>query len=148
MASGSPTFPTSEVVARWRQLPAPQSADEQSLAKARTECDELYKYLTDWQTRLARSIGDEEEAAILSEESLNVAKSRSFSARFFFPEGATTARVHFSVAMADPNRQANPVVIWRNPQLRFRTFSRRREELWPASGQSKAPNTASRSRRT
>ena len=83
----------------------------------------------------ARSIGDEEEAAILSEDGLSVVKQRSFSARYFWQEGSKTARVQFSVAMADPNRQANPVVIWRNPRLRFRTFSRRREEPPPPLSQ-------------
>ncbi len=122
------SFPTSEIVARWHQLPSPKSKN-QSLDETRAACDELYRFMTDWQTRLAKAVGDEEEAPVLSESSFQVEKDHKFFARFAWNmEVPTVARVQFSIIPGDPSRQVDSVVVWRNPRFRFRKLSRRRED--------------------
>jgi hypothetical protein len=124
-------FPTSEIVSRWRNLPVPTKPDAELERQVRKETEALYQLLLDWQTRLARAVGDEEEAAVLSETSFQVAKSHAFVARFIWPEGTKLARIQFSVVSADPGREIKPVVVWRNPKIRFRRSFRRREEPQP-----------------
>jgi hypothetical protein len=122
------SFPASEIVAKWHQLPAPRSA-LQPLDETRAACDELYRFMTDWQTRLAKAVGDEEEAPVLSESSFQVEKSHRFFARFAWNmEVPAVGRVQFSVIPGDPSRQQDSVVVWRNARMRFRRLTRRREE--------------------
>lgn len=130
----APSFPTSEIVARFRSLPAPSSspASAVELAAAREQCNLLYRFMNDWQSRLARTVGDEEEAAILSEHAIQVRTSHTLVARFAWMDGPPkVARLQFSVASANPGREVQPVVIWQNPRLRFRRLSRRREVAQP-----------------
>jgi Protein of unknown function (DUF1592)/Protein of unknown function (DUF1588)/Protein of unknown function (DUF1587)/Protein of unknown function (DUF1585)/Protein of unknown function (DUF1595)/Cytochrome C oxidase, cbb3-type, subunit III len=141
LTASSPSFPTSEVVARWRELPSPiagQASNDTQASKGtqieavRKQCEALYGFMADWQTRLARAVGDEEEAAILSESAIQVEPQHSLVARFAWMEGPPKiARVQFSVVSADPSRQVESVVIWQNPRLRFRRFTRRRDEPEP-----------------
>src|SRR5262245_5560474 len=53
LASSSSSFPTSEVVAKWRALAPPDGA-KQDLHKVRAQCDGLYQFMSDLQVRLAR----------------------------------------------------------------------------------------------
>ncbi|HMC11402.1 MAG TPA: DUF1592 domain-containing protein, partial [Pirellulaceae bacterium] len=127
LTSKSVSFPTSEIVARWRQLPAP-NADGALVQEARAACEELYRFMSDWQIRLAKAVGDEEEAPVLSENSFQVEKTHTFVARFAWMEPPTTSRVQFSVLSGDPSRNVDSVVVWKSPRLRFRRLTRRREE--------------------
>ena len=94
-------------------------------------CDEIYRLLSDWQLRLAAAVGDEEEAAVLSEASLNVSKSHNFAARIIFPPEAKAIRVQFSVISGLPDQTTAPIVIWKQPRMRFRRLTRRRDEAQP-----------------
>jgi hypothetical protein len=124
------SFPTSEVLAEWRKLPTPVSAHDQQTA--RDKCQALYDFMNDWQSRLARAVGDEEEAAILSENAIQVQPRHTLVARFAWMDGAPTiARLQFSVVSADPGREVQPVVVWGNPRYRFRRLTRRRDEPQP-----------------
>src|SRR5262245_24910140 len=71
LTSLSLSFPTAEIASRWRQLPVPELANNQ-IANVRTKCDDLYRFMSDWQIRLARAVGDDEEAPILSENTIQV----------------------------------------------------------------------------
>jgi hypothetical protein len=125
----SPSFPLSEIAQRWEALPQP--ASENGEEQVRAACQELYGYMADMQTRLAKAVGNEEEAAVLSENSIQVELSHSFVARFAWMEPLSQTRLQFSVVSADPSRDGEPVVIWKNPRFRFRRNFRQREEPQP-----------------
>lgn len=127
LTSESLSFPTKEIAARWRKLPL-ASDDE-----VRAKCDELYRFMSDWQVRLARAVGDDEEAPILSENTIQVKQKHSFVARFAWMEPPTKTRVQFSVMSGDPSREAEAVIVWKNPRMRFRRLNSRRGEAQPLS---------------
>ena len=128
-----PTFPTAEFVATWQALPVPVDASAELQSQVRAQCGKLYQSLAEMQRRLAAAVNDEEEAPILSERSLSVVKSQKFSARLILQPDTKAFHVQFSALSADPGSQVQPVVIWRNPGLRFRRSSRRRDEPEPLS---------------
>jgi hypothetical protein len=131
LTSSSSSFPTSEIVAQWRALPQPTGPNH-NLQEIRAACDGLYQFMNEVQVRLARAVGDEEEAPVLSENSIEVRKKHAFVARFaWMMEPPTATSVQFSVLSGDPSREIGGVVVWRNPRLRFRRFTRRREEPQP-----------------
>ena len=108
--------PTSEIVARWRALPVPGDATDETVREA---CDELYDRLRYWQHLLAAESSDEEEAAVLTDGDVKLTKESSFKARLDWPPDAASATLEISVlpvAKAD----AKPLVVWRHPRMRFR----------------------------
>ncbi len=124
------SYPTSEIVSRWRKLPAPNESGGQS-EEVRTACDDLYRLMSDMQIRLARAVGDDEEAPILSENTIQVEKQHKFVARFAWMEPPANTVIQFSILSGDPSRKVDSVVIWRNPRLRFRRLTRRRDDSEP-----------------
>ena len=130
LTSPSLSFPTAEIVARWKQLPTPQAVGNH-FPEARAECDDLYGFMSDWQIRLARAVGDDEEAPILSENTIQVQQKHNFVARFAWMEPPTKTRVQFAVLSGNPSRDVDSVVLWKNPRLRFRRLTRRRDEPQP-----------------
>jgi hypothetical protein len=126
-----PSFPTSAIVDRWRELPVPDKTNDSLERRVRLSCDELYDFLRGWQTRLAGNVTKKEEAAVLSEHSLEVGTSQSFEEEIDWPEGAETARVILSVASADVQPIAGTLVIWQNARVRFRSPGQRRGEPQP-----------------
>ena len=128
----SPSFPTSEIVGRWRGLAAPAGPDEQVQRSVRNSCEELYRFLNDWQTRLAGSTADREETSVLTETSLRVTPNHVFKTVLARPkEGAASVRVDLSVTVVDRNQDLKPVVIWKDPRLRFRALAGSREDERP-----------------
>lgn len=135
------SYPSSEVVSRWRKLPAPRADDK----AVRSACEEIQKFLVTWPSWLfargdlaAGGAGDERPLEF-SDRSLKVEARRRF--RFFrggrggggrgpaVPAGGV-ARVYFNAALANPSPNAKPVVIWRNPTIAFRL---------PGSGPTRQP---------
>src|SRR5262249_14737573 len=116
LTSTSLSFPTAEIVSRWGQLPVPEAANDH-VAEDPAKCDELYRFMSDWQIRLARAVGDDEEAPILSESTIQVQQRHSFAARFAWMEPPPKTRVQFAVLSGDPSRNVESVVVWKNPRL-------------------------------
>ena len=114
------TFPTSEIIRRWRRLPVPVAADGDVHSKVRRACQDLYAFLDDWQSRLAQTAGHEEEAAVLTESTFTAATTYAFKARIVWSEDNPTAEVRLSTtpAVADASTEAS--IVWRNPRLQFR----------------------------
>lgn len=121
----SPSFPISEIVAGWRQLPVPAGNDEQLAVRVRASCQDLYRLLNEWQVRLAAAADDKEEAPVLTESAFQVATTHSFLAVIDWPDELPSARVHLSVVPAGAPGGDTPVIIWRNPRVRFRQYNRR-----------------------
>src|SRR5437773_645412 len=87
--------------------------------------------MSDLQIRLAKAVGDDEEAPILSENTIQVERRHSFVARFAWMEPPANTRLQFSVLSGNPSRKVDSVIVWRNPRLRFRRLTRRRDEPQP-----------------
>lgn len=117
------SFPTHEIVERWRDLPGPGGTTDQAVREA---CDELYGRLRYWQQLLASESSDEEEAAVLTDGAVELTKESSFKARLDWPVKATSATVELCV-LSVAKAGAKPLVVWHNPRMRFR-----RDRQWTA----------------
>lgn len=123
----SPAFPSSEVVTRWRKLPAPNgSGDDKTVAAARAGCDDIQHFLINWPRHLFAAgelamggLGDE-RALVITEASLDVkaAHHLKFTLR---TRDQKASRMYLTVLSMNPAPKEKPVVQWRNATLRFRT---------------------------
>lgn len=125
-----PPFPLSLILSQWRSLPPPA---EQSAEEARARCAELCDELREWQKTLAAAAGDEEEAAVLTAGEVSVIPTHSLAASITWPRGADVAEFELSVSRASDHLVNDAVVVWREPQVRFRREDRRRERPQPLS---------------
>ncbi len=122
-------YPTSEIVARWQKLPAPNSAEAKNI---RSACEDIQKFIVTWPSWLfargdvaAGGAGDESPLEF-SDRTLNVKSPH----RFVYVRGggrpgtptSGTAKIYFNVAPVNPAMGEKPVVIWRNLTIGFRPF--------------------------
>ena len=128
----SPSYPTSEVVSRWRSLPEPTGREtEDSAAAIRAGCDEIQQFVINWPRwlfaagALAAGGAGDERALVITDASLApvTTKELRFLERL---KDKTTARVHLSILPANPGATAKPVVLWRNPTVRIGREDRKR----------------------
>ena len=128
------SYPSAEVVARWRKLPLPGADTKASAATVRASCEEIQKFLVTWPSWLfargdlaAGGAGDERPLEF-SDASLKVENRRRLS--FFrgfrggprapaVPTGGT-ARIYLNAVLVNPNPKFKPVIVWRNPTIQFR----------------------------
>jgi mono/diheme cytochrome c family protein len=130
-------YPSSEVVSRWRKLPAPEAGDKTIDEKARAECEEIQKYIVTWPSWLfargdvaAGGAGDESPLEF-SDRTLNVEPLH----RFAYVRGGGRrapvqpgpAKIYLNVAAVNPAMGEKPVVIWRNITVGFRPIAPRKE---------------------
>jgi hypothetical protein len=113
------TFPLKSVVASWQSLPRP-GAEHSSADEIRAACDELSRDLRVWQSTLAASAGDEEEASVLTAGEVRIDAEHSFTADINWPDDETTADFELSVTTASNQSARGALVVWRNARLRFR----------------------------
>lgn len=116
LSAPSHSFPTSEIVAKWRELPSTSQASDDV---ARQTCGRIYDRLHYWQHLLASASSDEEEAPVLADGKVELARERSFKATLDWPDDAQSATFELSV-LPVAKSEAKPLVVWRNPRLRFR----------------------------
>lgn len=124
------SFPLSFIASQWQSLPAPVDARANEV-EIRTACDRIGNELRQWQSVLAASAGDEEEAAVLTEGEVTVRAEHAFEADLNWEEDAKFADVEFSVATASKQSAAGAIVFWRKPQIRFVQSDNRRGEKIP-----------------
>jgi hypothetical protein len=122
------SFPLSAIVARWQALPPPADG-RLTEAEIRAECDRVVSELRQWQSVLAASAGDEEEAAVLTEGDVQVQAKRILEADLNWADGSKAAGIELSVASASKHPATGAVVVWRNPRLRFQREDLRRESM-------------------
>jgi mono/diheme cytochrome c family protein len=122
-------YPTSEVIARWRNLPAPAAKPDETLtAKVRAGCEEIQKFSVTWPSWLfargdlaAGGAGDESPLEF-SDRTLNVKPVH----RFLYLRGGRgpaqpgPAKIYLNVAPVNPATPGKPLVIWRNLTVGFR----------------------------
>jgi len=127
-------YPSSEIVARWRKLPAPEGDRQAIAAKVRAGCDEIQKFSVTWPSWLfargdvaAGGAGDESPLEF-SDRTLNV-KSKH---RFAYVRGGGRgpvqpgpAKIYFNVSAVNPAMGEKPVIIWRNLTIGFRPIAPR-----------------------
>ncbi|MBP6821909.1 MAG: DUF1592 domain-containing protein [Acidobacteria bacterium] len=130
-------YPTSEIVARWRKLPEPDSSKN---AKAvRAGCEDIQKFMVTWPSWLfargdvaAGGAGDESPLEF-SDRTLNVKSPHRFTyVRGGGRPGATTsgpAKIYFNVAPVNPATGEKPVIIWRNLTIGFRPIVPRNQPV-------------------
>jgi mono/diheme cytochrome c family protein len=136
-------YPTSEVAARFHQLPAPGSDAQAAVTAARAGCEDLQKFLVTWPSWLfargdvaAGGAGDESPMEF-SDRTLNVKSPHRFiyvrgGGRFAAAPGP--AKIYLHVAPVNPALGDKPLVIWRNLTIAFQPIPRRTTPL--AAGES------------
>jgi mono/diheme cytochrome c family protein len=133
MNNSTLAYPSSEVAARWRKLPAPGGDLKASTEAARAACTDLQKYTTTWPSWLfargdvaAGGAGDE-SPLVFSDASLRVQAKHHFTflrggrggaGRGAPPPGP--AKIFLNVAQVNPAATGKPSIIWRNPTISFR----------------------------
>ena len=127
-------YPSSEVVARWRKLPAPGAGGKFSEADIRAGCQEVQKFSVTWPSWLfargdvaAGGAGDESPLEF-SDRTLNVKPTHRFAYVRGGGRGATQpgpAKIYLNVANVNPAMGDKPVVIWKNLTVGFRPVVQR-----------------------
>ena len=122
----SATHPLSEVIAQWRALPAPPTAEETAV---RAACDRMKDFVVDWPRyvfaagELAKGGQGDERALVLSESLLKPVTRYKF--RFSLRNGdSRTSKAYLTVVALNPIAKDNPPVRWRNAVVRTRTAER------------------------
>jgi mono/diheme cytochrome c family protein len=132
-------YPSSEVVSRWRGLPAPNAGNdaagnETMVANVRSGCEDIQKFLISWPSWLfargdlaAGGAGDESPLEF-SDRTLSVKPVH----RFAYVRGGGRgpvqpgpAKIYLNVAAVNPAMGEKPVVIWRNLTIGFRPIKPR-----------------------
>ncbi|MDX2042305.1 MAG: DUF1592 domain-containing protein [Acidobacteriota bacterium] len=128
------SYPSSEVVARWRKLPVPGANGKFSEADVRAGCQEVQKFSVTWPSWLfargdvaAGGAGDESPLEF-SDRTLNVKPTYRFAyvrggGRGGIPAGP--AKIYLNVANVNPAMGDKPVVIWKNLTVGFRPVVQR-----------------------
>ena len=130
LSKPSPSYPTSEVVSRWRKLPAPARLErERTAASVRTGCDEIQRYLINWPRWLfaagaaAEGGQGDERALVLTDASVQTNSRHRFR---LFMRGARQKKttIYLSALSANPDSKDKPVILWRNATVRSRKADR------------------------
>ncbi|HZS05978.1 MAG TPA: DUF1592 domain-containing protein [Blastocatellia bacterium] len=134
MNKPAPGYPTSEIVSRWRRLPAPGDGNKNSIATARAGCEEIQKFMVTWPSWLfargdvaAGGAGDESPLEF-SDRTLNVNSTHHFAYVRGGGRGPVQpgpAKIYLNVAAVNPAMGEKPVIIWRNLTVGFRPVAPR-----------------------
>lgn len=122
LQSPQPSFPISEIVRHWDDLPAPSSKSDHSHVKR--QCDSIASRLRSWQRRLARTAGDDEEAALLSAGTFQFKSIHEFRANIDWETGQNQASVDFEVQSLHGGDLESASIVWRKPMIQFRREDR------------------------
>jgi mono/diheme cytochrome c family protein len=151
-------YPSGEIVARWKALPAPTADTATAIAQAGASCDALYKHLTTWPSwffargDLAAGGEGDESPLVFDDSTLKAATTHAFTYALGFAGGrvrgmrptAGPSTVHLRLANVNPSPGVKPVVIWRNPRVVTRAAPR----IDPAAKEAVAGDVVAGRRRT
>ncbi|MGE0755820.1 MAG: DUF1592 domain-containing protein [Pirellulaceae bacterium] len=135
----STSAPIQDIVARWHALPAPRTSDRAEVAAARRQCDALYEQLRGWQQRLAGGAGQQEEAAILSEDRVQAGVKQLFQVLVIVPSGRRKWPLTFVTAPVNRYGSATPRIAWSDGRVRFRNPDKRWEDWEPLASRLSEP---------
>jgi hypothetical protein len=118
----SPTYPTSDAVKRWRNIPPPGAMTDEEARKA---AGEVRDFVIGW-TRFFFAAGQEaaggqgdERALILTPESIDASPSKRMRFAVRARRGKKSAEFYLSLVPLNPNSKDKPIVLWRNGTIRF-----------------------------
>jgi len=123
LAAPARSFPLAAIVQQWQSLSPP---DRATAAEIRTACERVTREMREWQSMLAATSGDEEEAAVLTAGDVQVRPRHSFTTNINWEPGAREAKFEFSISSATGRPVKGALVIWRNARLRIRRGDNRR----------------------
>ena len=129
------SYPASQIVQAWRQLPNPSSRHEGGSSKSdsgksdssddddivREQCDRIRSTIRDWHLQLGQNLGVDDDVPVLSEETFNVRQSASLNVTMSCSPGTTHAAIYVSVEPAESRWPGKPIVIWKNATVQFQT---------------------------
>lgn len=138
----APTYPSSEVVKRWKDLPAPKDSSVDKVVRAR--CEEIQKFLIDWPRwlfaagSLAAGGAGDERALVISEATLPASATHKlrFNVR---GRRQKTAKIFLTAVSVNLSSKDKPVVIWRNAAVRIRRGDRTNPAAVPQAGSQQRP---------
>lgn len=131
LTAETPSFPTSEITAAWRNLPKPSGGSAQELQHVRTECEQIAQLLRNWQNRFGANTDAKEEAPVLRADLFDVQRTQPFEMNINWPEGTKTAHLVISVESANGDGSPDAVIVWKAPQIQFRDYARRLADPQP-----------------
>jgi hypothetical protein len=114
------TFPSTEIVNRWRELPAPDSEPALNEQSVRFACSNLYELMQGWQKALAANSVDDEEAPALTEDNFRPTLEYSFRVQVNKPRDAVYSTAEISVIPAGEGEDV-PAILWKNAKVSFRS---------------------------
>jgi hypothetical protein len=122
MKTPNPPYPLSEVVSRWKSLPAPTGKNQADLVAASSE---VRKYLVNW-TRSLFGAGElaeggqgDERALVITDDAIQAKTVGKLRQGFRTREGKPV-RVYVYLASMNPKSQDRPVVVFKNAVVRYR----------------------------
>ncbi|MCP4191416.1 MAG: DUF1592 domain-containing protein [Planctomycetaceae bacterium] len=118
-------FPLSEISAAYRSLPVPNHFSDAAAKieirnQARRDCQKMAELLRSWQTRLASRVSDNEDALLLSVDSIQLDSEALFDIRLMWQEDAERASVQFITRPATEQPIENSLIVWSSPTVQFR----------------------------
>ncbi len=131
VTAGNSSFPTSDIVRRWKELSVPDRNQEGDLDKVRAECVEIHQLLTDWQYRFAQNADDKEQAPTLNASSFQFATTQQFEMNVNWPEGTKASHLRIQVESANGAIQRGVTIMWRKPRIQFRDPDQQLEDPKP-----------------
>ena len=134
MTQQTPTFPTSEIVRSWSQLPIPNGRSQQQMKSVRKQCDQIAAVMHDWQNRFGANPDAKEEAPVLRADQFDVQRTLAFTMNVNWSQKTHTAQLVLSVDSAVPDRNPDAVIIWRKPEVLFYFDDRPLKDPQPLHG--------------
>lgn len=117
------TYPTTEVVSKWRNLPEP---DGQNAKAVLAECEELQKFVINFPRwlfgagELAMGGAGDERALVITDASIQVKPREKMNfVQRMNRRNPDTATVHISIGRANPGAETDASVIFRDAQVRL-----------------------------
>ncbi|MDA0348155.1 MAG: DUF1592 domain-containing protein [Verrucomicrobia bacterium] len=119
LTQAHPSFPTSEIIDKWNDLPIPIESLTPSEFTVRNACSNLYEDLFEWQKTLAASTIDDEEYAVLSDEAFEANQSHQFRVRMNRHPTAIYTEFEILAKVAGGKDSSKPAVHWKQPTIRI-----------------------------
>jgi mono/diheme cytochrome c family protein len=123
----APGYPVSEIVGRWKRLPAPSGSN---LDAVRNQCEEIQEFSATWPSwffargDLAAGGAGDESPLVFDDDALKAEKRHKFTFVKFNRPGSRTppgpTQIYLNVSTVNPAAQSQPVVIWKNATISYR----------------------------
>jgi len=119
------TYPTSDVIAKWKALAVPAGNNASALAAGRAGADQMMRSVIDWPRWLlaAGAVAEggegDERALVLNAEVLEPSLKHKYVTQLR-SRGKKTATIYLQALAATGGGKEVPYVIWHNPVIRTR----------------------------